>query len=262
MSNELFDITAYFRRIQYQDAADVSLETLRALHTGHVFNIPFENLDVFHKKPISLDQDDLFTKIVTNNRGGYCFEMNGLFSYVLKKLGFQVTDLFARVWKDGFAQTGKTHQVLLVAIDEQKWLCDVGFGGNGPIAPILIEAGIEQEYFGRSHRIGVDPTYGYVLEYKIKNGYEPVYAFTLEKCYHQDYVIANYYTSTHPSSFFTQVLMCTKPTEDGRITLFDGQLKIIVKKLEIVTELGSNKEIKEALYNYFGISEPGVIEEK
>lgn len=262
MGNELFDITAYFNRIQYSGGTEVTLETLKNLHTGHVMNVPFENLDVLNKRPISLESDDLFKKIVTNKRGGYCFEMNGLFSLVLEKMGFRVTNLFARVWKDGFEQTGKTHKVLLVEIDDQSWLCDVGFGGNGPLSPILLDEGMEQEHFGSRHRICLDSNYGYVLEFKIKGYYEPVYAFTLEKCYPQDYVIANHYTSTHPSSFFTQVLMCTKPTEDGRITLFDDQLKIMVEELEIVIELGSNKEIMEALYTYFGINEPGVIEEK
>lgn len=262
MNNTLFDITAYLQRIQYHGKIDVSLETLKALHTGHVFNIPFENLDVFNKKPISLERDDLNKKMVVNKRGGYCFEMNGLFSDVLEQIGFQVTRLFARVWKDGFEQTGKTHQVLLVTIDDQDWLCDVGFGGNGPIAPILIEVGIEQEQFGKKYRIGLDPTFGYVLEYKQKGDFEPVYAFTLEKCYPQDYIIANHFTATYPTSFFTHVLICTRPTEDGRITLFDGLLKIDENESETETELGSVEEIEGVLQNYFGICEPVAIKEK
>ncbi|MBK5245340.1 MAG: arylamine N-acetyltransferase [Eubacteriaceae bacterium] len=255
MSNELFDIPAYFERIGYTGDGEVSIETLKGLHTAHVMNVPFENIDGFNKKPISLDLDDLFEKIVTNKRGGYCFEMNGLFSFLLETLGFRVSNLFARVWHNGFEQSGKTHQVLLVEIDGDSWLCDVGFGGNGPLSPIRLEEGLAQEHFGRSHRIIVDPSYGYVLQYKIKDEFQPVYAFTEEKCYPSDYTIANYFTSTHSSCLFTQSLVCTKPTKDGRITLFDSQLKIVANELETVTELGLEEEIREALQSYFGLSE-------
>jgi len=256
MSNELFDIEAYLKRINYSGGRDVSIETLNGLHTQHVMNVPFENIDGFNKKPISLELDVLFEKIVTKIRGGYCFEMNGLFSFVLETLGFHVSNHFARVWKDGFEQVGKTHQVLLVEIDGDYWLSDVGFGGNGPLSPILIKEGIEQEHFGRSHRIIVDPTFGYVLEYKIKDMFQPVYAFSEEKSYPSDYVIANHYTSTHPSCLFTQSLVCTKPTADGRITLFDSKLKIVANELETVTELALDTDIQAALLRYFGLSEP------
>lgn len=255
MSTELFDIPAYFKRIGYDGGSDVSLETLKGLHTAHVMNVPFENIDGFNKKPISLDVADLFEKLVTNQRGGYCFEMNGLFSFVLETLGFRVTNHFARVWHDGFEQTGKSHQVSTVEIDDQSWLCDVGFGGNGPLSPLRLEEGLVQEHFGRSHRISADPTFGYVLEYKIKDGFQPVYAFTEEQCYPADYAIANYFTSTHPSCLFTQSLVVTKPTTDGRITLFDSQLKIVANELETVTDLGLDEEIQEALLNHFGLSE-------
>src|SRR5690554_2922341 len=95
MSNDAF-VDAYFARINYQGDTDVSAQTLHALHAAHTLNIPFENLDVFLGKPILLDQDSLYKKIIQNKRGGYCFEMNGLFSIVLKELGFKVTDLLAR----------------------------------------------------------------------------------------------------------------------------------------------------------------------
>lgn len=215
MSNQRFDLNAYFERIQYTGGQDISAETLKNLHIAHVMNVPFENLDVFLKKPISLELDDLFQKIVIEHRGGYCFEMNGLFSAVLKAMGFQVTNHLARVYNKGFENSGKTHRVLLVEADNQKWICDVGFGGNGLVAPIRFEEGVEQEHFYRTHRIMADSKYGYRLEFKTDGDFLPIYAFTLEECCQADYLIANHYTSTHPASFFTQLLMCSLTTEVG-----------------------------------------------
>jgi len=253
MSNKIFDILAYLERIHCKGTTDVTLETLKVLHTGHVMNIPFENIDVLNKKPISLDINDLFEKIVTNKRGGYCFEMNGLFSFILKNLGFRVTNLLARVWNNGFELTGKTHQILLVEIDDACWLADVGFGGNGPISPILLKSGIDQEHCFRSHRIVMDPTYGYQLQFKIKGEFQPIYAFSLEKCYTQDYVIANYFSSTHPSSRFARELICTIPTTEGRITLLNNQLKIVKKEEKTEIRLASDEQIQEELQHNFGI---------
>ena len=251
--HQVFDMTAYLKRIHYDGGTAVSVETLKNLHIAHTMNVPFENLDVFEKKPISLKIDDLFKKIVIDRRGGYCFEMNGLFSFVLKNLGFSVKNLLARVWVNNSEYGGKTHQVLVAEIGNQQWLCDVGFGGNGLVAPLLLAEGVEQEQYGRSYRIAMNPAYGYVLQYRIKGEFQPVYAFSLEACYPNDYEIANYYTSTHPSSRFIKERIFTKPTETGRVTLLENRLKIITGDQETVKILVNDMELSLALWKYFGI---------
>jgi len=253
MNNQAFDMAAYLMRIRYNGETAVSIETLKNLHIAHAMNVPFENLDVFEKKPISLEIDDLFKKIVTNRRGGYCFEMNGLFSFVLKGLGFSVKNLLARVWVNNCEYGGKTHQVNVIEIGNQQWLCDVGFGGNGLVAPLLLEDGLEQEQYGRSYRIAMNPTYGYVLEYRINGEYQPVYAFTLEACYVSDYEIANYFTSTHQASIFTKQRICTKPTETGRMTLLNNRLKVVTGEGETETLFDNEQEVRLALEKYFGV---------
>lgn len=256
MSNQQFDLNAYLGRIHYTGGRDVSAETLRGLHIAHAMNVPFENLDVFLKKPISLERDDLFNKIVLNHRGGYCFELNGLFSAVLKEMGFQVTNHLARVYNNGFENAGKTHMVVLVEVDNQKWICDVGFGGNGLVAPIRFEEGLEQEHFYRTHRVMADSKYGYRLEFKTDGEFLPIYAFTLEECCPADYLIANHYTSTYPASFFTQLMMCSLSTDVGRITYLDGLLKIVNsvdQDAEIEKKIVNDDEIREVLKQYFGI---------
>lgn len=76
----MFDRSAYLARIGYQGPVVPSMETLRGLHLSHVLTVPFENLDIHLGRPISLEPSALFEKIVTSRRGGYCFELNGLFA--------------------------------------------------------------------------------------------------------------------------------------------------------------------------------------
>ena len=93
----VFDLDAYCARINYKSSRDVSAQTLRALHFAHVHNVPFENLDIHLGKPLSLEPADLFSKIVTHKRGGYCYEVNSFFTMILRAFGFQVQGLLARV---------------------------------------------------------------------------------------------------------------------------------------------------------------------
>ncbi|MDO9490994.1 arylamine N-acetyltransferase [Acetobacterium sp.] len=253
MPDKLFNLEDYFKRIHYRGGNQVSAETLKQLHLGHVMNIPFENLDVYAKKNISLELDDLFDKLVRRHRGGYCFEMNGFFAAVLEEMGFPVSSHLARVYHDGFENSGKTHRVLLVAADDQLWVCDVGFGGNSLAAPLLFEVGREQEHLGRIHRVMADPDYGYRVEFKTAAGFEPIYAFTREACCPADYLIANHFTATYPESFFRQAQMCALVTATGKITYFDGHLKITDKTALIETTITGDAAIKDALKSYFGL---------
>ncbi|MEO1816207.1 MAG: arylamine N-acetyltransferase [Acetobacterium sp.] len=253
MPDKLFNLDDYFKRIDYNGGRPVSAETLKQLHLGHVMNIPFENLDIFARKTISLDLDDLFDKLVLRRRGGYCFEMNSLFAAVLTALGFPVTRHLARVYHGGFDNSGKTHMVLLVEADGQKWVCDVGFGGNSLAAPLLFEEGREQENLGRIHRVMADPEYGYRVEFKTATGFEPIYAFTLENCCPADYLIANFYTSAYPESFFQQAQMCALVTATGKITYFDGSLKIADGETLTETIISGDAAIKDILKSYFGV---------
>lgn len=249
-----FNVKQYLERIGYQGDLEINPQTLHDLHVGHVTHIPFENLDQLQGKTISLDREDLFDKIVLNNRGGYCFEMNGLFSHVLKEIGFNVTDVFARVFRPGFGFSGRSHQVLVVNFDNERWMADVGFGGNGPIAPVKIEEGLEQDQFGRFYRIKSDPVQQFIMEFQVEGIYENVYSFTTEGCYPMDYDIANYFTSTHPNSIFKKVIMCTKPTKDGRVSMFDNNLKIIKDGQVTEKTLHNDMEINNALQEHYGIS--------
>ncbi|MDW7658940.1 MAG: arylamine N-acetyltransferase [Bacillota bacterium] len=190
--------------------------------------------------------------MVKNNRGGYCFEMNGLFSIILKQLGFKVTDLLARVIRDGAELTAKTHQVLLVEIGDVKYLADVGFGNKGITAPIIFKENIEQMQFTQIYRI-VNSKYGYSLQCKDDIDYLSLYTFTIEECLPVDYDMSNFYSYANPKSIFRSMKFITKPTLEGRLTMTGNQMKILHNGQETVTVLSSDKEYIECLHKYFGI---------
>ncbi len=250
-------IKKYLERIKYEGSLEVSYETLYGIHVSHALSIPFENLDVYNKKPILLDKETLFRKIVENGRGGYCFEMNGLLSIVLKELGFKVTDLLARACLEGEIFFAKLHHVMLVELDDKKWLVDVGFGGEGITAPVLIEEESEQEQFVNTYRIVTNPVFGYVLQRKVEDEYISIYAFTTDGCIPVDYVVANHFTSTFPESFFLKERFCTIPTEKGRLTLTQGHFKVVEGEKVTETKVAGDKEFYELLKMHFGISIEG-----
>ncbi len=125
------DIQAYLKRINYQGGVTPTLETLRQLHHAHLHTIPFENLDIGLGRPIVLNEAALFDKIVIRRRGGFCYELNGLFAAMLRELGFDVTLLSAEVAReDGGYSPPFDHLTLMVKINGTAWLADVGFGAS------------------------------------------------------------------------------------------------------------------------------------
>jgi N-hydroxyarylamine O-acetyltransferase len=137
------NLDAYLDRIAFAGPARANLATLQALHRAHAAAIPFENLDVQLRRPISLEPTAIFDKLVTRRRGGWCYEQNGLMGWALQEIGFRVTRLGAGVLRDklGDVQLGN-HLCLRVDLDEP-FLVDVGFGGSlgGPLPLREIDRG-------------------------------------------------------------------------------------------------------------------------
>lgn len=253
MSNEALNVGAYLERINYKGRTDVSFETLYGLHTAHTLNVPFENLDVYFKKPILLDRDSLYKKIVENRRGGYCFEMNGFFSMVLKELGFKVTDLLVRGTRDGINYMGKLHQAMVVEVDGKRYLCDVGYGNDGLTAPLPIELDIEQQQFTHTYKLTAHPRFEYQLYYKKDGEWQISYAFNIDQYEPMDFLMSNHYTATYPESFFMKMKLITMPTNEGRITLTDVHFKVLANGQVTETPIADDADFNGKLKKYFGL---------
>ncbi|MGH9821503.1 MAG: arylamine N-acetyltransferase family protein, partial [Pyrinomonadaceae bacterium] len=137
--------SAYLSRIGIDDgdlAADG--ETLRILQRHNVLNIPFENLDIHWKRPIVLDTERFYRKVVEGKRGGFCYELNGLFNELLRGLGFETRLVSARVGdgKGNFSPE-YDHAAIIVTIGDDEYLTDVGFGAFAA-EPLRFALDVEQ----------------------------------------------------------------------------------------------------------------------
>lgn len=257
MTNE---VDAYFSRIGYGGSAAPSLSVLNDLHWRHASAIPFENLDVILGRPVMLDPAAIVAKLVTAKRGGYCFEQNGLYLAMLRQLGFKVDALAARVWwgRDGKDLPPRTHMTLRVELDGAGYLCDVGFGGMTPVRPlrwVLDEGQATTHESYRLRQLSDGPAAGeIVLEAEIEGGWQMLYSFLPQAVDPADFNLANWYVSTHPTSFFTQAMIVARPFEDGRHVLQERKSTRRARdRSEIVRQLADGADLRNYLAETFGM---------
>jgi N-hydroxyarylamine O-acetyltransferase len=246
------NVEKYLERISFHEEVQTNLSTLADLHRQHILTIPFENLDIHYGRKIALDLDRIEQKVIANSRGGFCYELNGLFGALLSQLGFDVRILSARVI--GKEKIGREfdHLILLVGL-EQDWLVDVGFGENF-IEPIQMAVGKEQRDPTGFFRITrYDSTY-HRLESNIDgSGYSPKYLFSLADRQIEDFSEMCEYHQNSPLSSFTQERVCTLATVNGRVTLRDHALIETINGHKSVTRVAGEPEFTRILKDRFGI---------
>jgi N-hydroxyarylamine O-acetyltransferase len=213
-----FDLDAYLGRIGRPAVGGADLATLGALHEAHAASIPFENLDVLWRRGIALDAASLQAKLVAGGRGGYCFEQNRLFALALEALGFDVVPLAARVRHRATRLLPRTHQLLLVTVAGERFVADVGFGGNTLLAPLPLVADVPVAQHAWRYRLAREGD-AFVLQLEAGDCYVDLYAFTLEPAAAPDLEMANWYVSTHPASRFVTTFTVQQATPAVRRVL-------------------------------------------
>jgi N-hydroxyarylamine O-acetyltransferase len=250
------DLAAYLARTGYQGPLTCTADTLIGLHRAQAFSIPFENLDIHLGRPIRLDAAGLMQKLVHERRGGYCYELNGLFRLVLQQLGFSVTCHVGRNLIAGFPLRPRAHQILLVQLDGQPWLVDLGFGTNGLIEPIPLEAGPEFPQSFDRYRLLAMPLLNYHLQLHMQGEWQTLYAFALDEAQPSDYQMMNFFYSQSPDSPFRQQRISTRSAPDHRVSLLDRELKIRRVAGITATTLPDEAAYHQALETHFGIQLP------
>ncbi|HEX7313154.1 MAG TPA: arylamine N-acetyltransferase [Pyrinomonadaceae bacterium] len=248
------NVDAYLQRIGYGGPLAPTAETLRRLHVAHLHAVPFENLSIHAGETVVLEDGALFEKVVGRGRGGFCYELNGVFAALLRELGFRVEMLSAAVARrDGGFGPEFDHMALLVTLEE-RWLADVGFGESF-VEPLLLDERAEQTQGAGTFLIAEDDGDRLILLRRNEEGtWEPQYRFGLEPHAYADYAEMCRFHQTSPESHFTRGRVCSRLTPEGRVTL--SGLRLITTKggAKVERELGGEEEYAAALLEHFGVT--------
>lgn len=248
MTASNFSLTGYLDRIGYQGDICPDLATLTELMSHQLQSVPFENTEVQAGRIPSLVLEDITTKILTNSRGGYCYEVNGLFAMALSEIGFEWYFAGARPMFYP-ARRPKTHMVVIVMIEGKNYLCDTGFGGYGLREPLHVIDEIEAEQNGDRFRLDLSDG-EYVLRSFVNGEWALQYGFALTPQEWIEFSLANYFNATSPDTIFTQKKLAVMQTPKGRKILMDSTLKIIENGL--LTEM--TVDYPSAAKEHFGLS--------
>jgi N-hydroxyarylamine O-acetyltransferase len=246
------NVQKYLLRIGINSIDLPSLVQLTILQQQHLLYIPFENLNIHLGKKISLDYEAIFEKVINQRRGGFCYELNGLFFLLLKKLGYKVKRISARV-NGSSGNIGKEydHLAIIVTIENQDWLVDVGFG-KFSFQPLKILLDEEQKDERGEYKILRSDEAYYAVYTKEKNqDWLLGYLFTLDHRRNSEFEKMCQYHQTSEESNFTKRRLCTIPTKEGRVTLTDTKLKIEKNGEVMETEVDSEEVFRAHLKNYF-----------
>ncbi len=248
-----FDPTKYLKRINYSGDLNPNLDLLIQLQYHHLMNIPFENLDIHNKSRIQLNIDRMFEKVVVQKRGGFCYELNGLFYELLSALGFDAKCISARVYgQDKEYSPEYDHLTIVVRIDHMEYLSDVGFGDftYGPLALQLDkpQKDLKGMYVVRKH------TDEYLQVSKIEEEkISPEFIFKNTKRELTDFTERCWFHQSNPNSHFMKKRLISLPTKNGRITITGNTLKILENDKVVQKQIKSEREFENELWKNFKI---------
>jgi N-hydroxyarylamine O-acetyltransferase len=250
------DVEAYLARISFSGSREPTADTLRSLQRAHLLAVPFENLDINPGgTAIDLEVDALYDKVVRRRRGGFCYELNGLFAVLLGQLGYDVTLVSARVARgDGEFGPDFDHLALVVRTGAP-YVTDVGFG-DFSLEPLdLTVEGPQPPRLGsRAFRVDpVGPGEWLTREPKDDDGWDDDYRFDLTPRLLADFSAQCRWFETAEDSHFRSRRVCSIATPDGRVTLRDAELIVTRDGVREITAINDEQEWATVLDERFGI---------
>lgn len=197
--------------------------------------------------------EDIADKLLRQKRGGYCYEVNGLFAMALEALGIRWRFVAARPMFYPVRRP-KTHMALIAEIDGRQWLCDLGFGSYGIRAPMaldMLDTDIRQDF--DTFRLTRNAEGEYLLQARMEGKWASQYGFDLSPQEWIDFVPANYLNSTHPDAIFVQKLLVVQHRPEGRQILLGNVLKTITAQ-GVETQQLAEDDIASVLKNCFALT--------
>jgi len=252
MNAENFSLERYFERIGYRGNARADAATLAGMMRCQLFTVPFENLDVQAGRVISLVPEDIVEKIIDHKRGGYCYEVNGLFSMALGALGIPFRFVAARPMFYP-ARRPKTHMAVIATVEGEDWLCDLGFGSYGIRAPMRLGVlDVEVPQDADRFLLSRGESGKYLLQARSGEKWLNQYEFDLSPQEWVDFEPANYLNSTHPGAIFVQKLLVVLHNQLGRDILLGSNLKTVTNG-KIEEKVLDQEERRSVLSSKFGL---------
>ncbi len=247
------DINAYLQRIHYDGDRSPTVNILRELQRSHLRTVPFENLDIYYDNPIELDLRKFYQKVVIQQRGGFCYELNSLFNELLKTIGFETKIISASVWNElnGFTPD-YAHLAIVVTIAGADYLTDVGFG-SFTLFPLEINLKKKQQDELNFFCIRQLKDDWLQVECINDNKAIPVYKFQQVPKLLKHFTDMCAYQQYDPNSHLRKGRLITRPIPMGRITLSDQHLKITESGKEKIIPVNLDNSFEALLWEHFSI---------
>ena len=250
-------IQQYLRKLRLNDFEPaVNLAALTKLQDAHLKYIPYENFDCLNGKITSLKRQDMFNKVIMHNRGGICFELNGLYNWLLESLGFDVTSYSARFIDKMETYQLRRHRVMCVTLGEKRYLTDVGVNSESPRVPLEIVDGLIQSDGISQYKFTRSEFWGWLLWQKERGKiWKRLFGFTEEPQIDKDFITASFWCDAHPDSPFIKSKKLSIFREDCNITIRGNYLKFYLGgRVKYRYKINTSAELKEILWEYFGIN--------
>ena len=240
----------YLKRLSIE-VQPASLEYLEQLHVANLSRFPFENIDILLGKPLSLEPEVLFKKVIEQHRGGICYELNQLFAQLLVCLGFDCYFVAAEVYRAdaGNFSPAFSHIAIVVKLSNQKYLLDVGFG-DCHVRPLLLsDTRCDEAEFQFECREGhwflmkEDRDLGWLCKYRFRDESHNIEAFLPRFKSHQNHESA---------SPFTLRFLCSKLIKNGRVTIHNNQRIETLNQAKKIKHIHSSEQLRKILSAEFG----------
>lgn len=248
------EIDRYMERIGVSGEIRPDLKGLERLQIAHLMHIPYENMDSLQGLITSLNHEAMFEKMIIRHRGGICFELNGLYAWLLKSLGYEVKSHAARFTSSKEVVQMRRHRVMTVSFDGRRYLTDVGVNSESPRKPLLLIEGLHQsddfgEYYFEKHAF-----LGWLLWQRLPgHQWKRLYGFTEEPQLDIDFVMPCIFCDIHPLSPLNKFEKISLYMADRNIRVWGNHYQEFKDgKKEIDNEI-SDIEKRSILREKFGI---------
>ena len=249
------DLDRYLERIGLSAAPSPDLDGLNALIWAHQTHVPFEDLNTsLLKQPVLLEIPALYDKVVLRRRGGYCYELNALFTRLLLDLGFDARSVFCRVVRGRDFLPPCAHRAVVVALSGRLYFCDVGFGGPMPAGALEIADGAGRDVRGEYFRIDRFDDYWWTLSRDTSAGArEAVLQFNTFPQTPQEFIAANMKSAMDPESIFVKQVLVNLRTGDGALSITDDVFTVYQNGAARTARIGDGAALRRILRERFGI---------